>query len=112
MEEQIRKWVAIDNQLKSINEQTTKLRDAKQQLTENIISYYTNNNISNSFIPINGGKLKIVNNKSAQSITFKYLEGCLRELIKNESQIQQIIQFIKNKREIKNNYEIKRFYND
>ena len=112
MEEQIRKWVAIDNQLKTINDQTKKLRDTKQQLTDNIISYYTNNNITNSLIPINGGKLKIVNNKSAQSITFKYLEGCLREIIKNESQIQQIIQFIKNKREIKNNFEIKRFYNN
>jgi len=112
MEEQINKWIAIDNQLKMINEQTKKLRDNKQRLSDNIISYYTNNDSISKPIQINGGKLKIINNKSTQGITFKYLEGCLREIIKNETQIQQIIQYIKNKREIKNNFEIKRFYDD
>ena len=112
IEEQINKWVSIDNQLKKINEQTKQLRDIKQKLTENIITYHNNRNSINTPIQINDGKLKIINNKTIQTISFKYLESCLREIIKNETQIQQIIQYIKNKREIKNNFEIKRFYND
>ena len=112
LEEQINKWVSVDNQLKSINEQTKKLRDVKQKLSENIITYYTSRNLCDQSIQTSDGKLKIINNKSMQSITFKYLENCLREIIKNETQIQQIIQYIKNKREIKTNFEIKRFYND
>ena len=109
IDEQIKKWVMIDDQLKLINEQTQKLRVVKQKLTENIVN---NHSLLNKNIPISGGQLKIVNNKSVQNITFKYLETCLREIIKNETQIQQIIQYIKNKREIKNNFEIKRYYID
>jgi electron transfer flavoprotein alpha subunit len=112
IEEQINQWVSIDNQLKRINDQTKKLREHKQKLTENIIMYHTNNNLINKPIQISDGKIQIVTNKSTQNITFKYLESCLKEIIKNETQIHQIIQYIKNKREIKNTFEIKRFYND
>ena len=112
IEEQIKKWVTIDDQLKIVNDQTKKLRELKQKLTENIIGYHNNHGLINKSIQINNGQLKIVNNKSMQNITFKYLETCLREIIKNETQIQQIIQYIKNKREIKNNFEIKRYYSD
>lgn len=109
MEEKIQKWVTLDNKLKLLSQQMKQLKDLKQVLSDDIISC---SEIDGSFIPISDGKLKIVNNKIAQGITFTYLETCLKEIIRNENQVDKIIQYIKNKRIIKNNLEIKRFYND
>ncbi len=109
MEDKIKKWVTVDNRLKLLNEQIKQLKDLRQTLSNDIISC---KELHNSIIPIHDGKLRIVNNKSVQTITFGYLETCLKEIIRNENQVDKIIQYIKNKRTIKNNFEIKRFYND
>jgi hypothetical protein len=42
-------------------------------------------------------------------LTYKYLETSLGEIIKNETQVKQIINYLKEKREIKLVSEIKRF---
>jgi len=111
-EQQIQQWVSIDNQMKQISDQMKELRDKK-----NIISEKINNHIettfpsgSNASVKINGGQLKFVKTKETQQLTFKYLETCLSEIINNEEQIKKIIDYIKNKREIKYIPEIKRFY--
>jgi hypothetical protein len=109
IQEKITKWVTVDNRLAILNEQVKQLKELRQTLSKDIIA---RSELHNSFIPIQDGKLRIVNNKTAQSITFTYLENCLKEIIRNENQVDRIVQYIKNKRIIKNNFEIKRFYND
>ena len=109
IQEKIKKWVMVDNKLKILNEQMKQIKELRQTLSDDIISC---SELHGSFIPISDGKLKIVNNKTTQSITFTYLETRLKEIIRNESQVDKIIQYIKNKRTIKNNFEIRRFYND
>jgi len=63
-----------------------------------------------STIQISDGKLKFVQLKETQPLTFKYLETCLKEIIKNEEQVNKIVDYIKNKREVKYVADIKRFY--
>jgi predicted transcriptional regulator len=111
-EEQIQQWVQIDNQLKSFNEKIKELRDKK-----NIIFQQINNNIeekqlNNATIKITNGQLKFVKIKETQPLTFKYLETCLSEIIKNEEQVKKIVEYIKNKRQVNYITEIKRFYNN
>jgi hypothetical protein len=48
--------------------------------------------------------------KETQPLTFKYLETCLREIIKNEEQVTKIVEYIKNKRDVSYSPEIKRLY--
>ena len=110
-EQQIKEWVQIDNQLKILNEKTKSLREQKNSLNENIINYANKNNILNSQIQISDGKLKFTNTKVASPLTFKYLEKSLGEVIRNENQVKQIMEYIKKKREIKTISEIKRFSN-
>jgi len=110
-EQQIKEWVQIDNQLKILNEKTKSLREQKNSLNENIINYANKNNILNSQIQISDGKLKFTNTKVATPLTFKYLEKSLGEVIRNENQVKQIMEYIKTKREIKTISEIKRFSN-
>jgi hypothetical protein len=107
----IQQWVSIDNELKLLNNKIKELRDKKSKLSDNIIVYAGKNNYTNSTIQINDGKVKIVNTLIQPPLTFKYLHTTLGEIIKNEKQLDQIIHYIKEKREAKNIMEIKRFYN-
>ena len=81
-------------------------------MEENINSHVTNNNLSNTTVQINDGRLKFVNTRVPEPLTFKYLEKTLGEVIKNESQIKIIMEHIKQKRAIKTVPEIKRFSNN
>jgi hypothetical protein len=111
-ENQIKQWVQIDNQLKELNDKTRELREKRNILEKNITTYAASNNLSNSTIQIGDGKLKFSDTKVSEPITFKYLEKTLGEIIKNESQVQVIMDYIKQKRSIKIVPEIKRFSNN
>jgi hypothetical protein len=111
-ENQIAQWVSIDNQLKIANEQIKTLRDKRNTLSENITKYAANNNLSNATVQISDGRLKFANTRVPEPLTFKYLERALGEVIKNESQVSLIMKHLKEKRNIKNIQEIKRFSNN
>lgn len=111
-EQKIQQWVSIDNQLKSVTEKVKELRNKKNTICEEINQHIETQELSNSSIKINDGQLKFVKIKETQPLTFKYLETCLSEIIKNEDQVIKIIDYIKNKREIKYIPEIKRFYSN
>jgi len=111
-ENQIQQWVQLDNQLKQLNEKTKELREKRNSLENNIVKYSSSNNLSNSSIQISDGKLKFVNTRVAEPLTFKYLEKVLNDVIKNESQVKLIMEHIRQKREIKIVSEIKRFSNN
>ena len=87
------------------------LRDKKNTLSEQINTHIETTQF-NSAVKISDGQLKFVKIKETQPLTFKYLETCLSEIIKNEDQVKKIIEYIKNKREVKYVPEIKRLYNN
>lgn len=110
-ENQIQQWVLLDNQLKQLNEKVKELREKRNNLEQNITTYASENNLSNATINITNGKLKFTNSKIPEPLTFKYLEKTLGGVIKNESQVNQIIEHLKQKRAIKIIPEIKRVSN-
>jgi hypothetical protein len=105
----IKQWIQLDNQLKVINEQSKGLREKRNELETTITNYATTNNLSKSTINISNSKLKFANTRVAEPLTFKYLEKSLGQVIKNETQVTQIMEHIKGNREIKIVPEIKRF---
>jgi hypothetical protein len=109
-EQQLQQWVSIDNQMKVLSDRMKELRDKKNTLGENINTHVENSNLANSSVQLSDGQLRFVNIKETQPLTFKYLETCLREIIKNEEQVTKIVDYIKNKREVKYVPEIKRMY--
>ncbi len=111
-ENKIQQWVQLDNQIKQINEKTKELREKRSVLEENITSYASINNLSNTTVQISDGKLRFTETKVTEPLTFKYLEKTLSEVIKNESQIKLIMEHIKQKRNVKIVPEIKRFSNN
>ena len=109
-EQQLQQWVSIDNQMKIVSDKMKELRDKKNTISEQINTHIETNQI-NSVVKLSDGQLKFVKVKETQPLTFKYLETCLSEIIKNEEQVKKIIEYIKNKREVKYVPEIKRLYN-
>jgi hypothetical protein len=111
-EQQIQQWITIDNQMKQLTDKMKELRDKKNMLNDTIFNHVENSNLSNTTVNISDGKIKFIKIKDTQQLTFKYLETCLHEIIKNEEQVNKIIEYIKNKRDVKYVPEIKRFYNN
>jgi septal ring factor EnvC (AmiA/AmiB activator) len=108
-ENKIQQWVQIDNQVKKLNEEIKQLRDQRNSLETNLTTYAKSNNMSDKTIKIDNDKLKFVDTKVPEPLTFKYLEKTLGEIIKNETQVHLIMEHIKQKRTVKVVSEIKRF---
>ena len=108
-ENKIQQWVHLDNQVKKLNEQVKQLREQRNSIETNLTTYAKTNNMTNATVQVNNDKLKFVETKVPEPITFKYLEKTLGEIIKNETQVHLILEHIKQKRAIKVVQEIKRF---
>ena len=111
LEKTIQTWVELDNEIKRINEKVKDLRSRKNDVEDKIMTHVENNDMNNSFINITDGKLKFCETKQTAPLTLGFLEKCLGEVIANQGQVKQIVDYIKSKREIKIVPEIKRFYN-
>ena len=111
LEKTIQNWVELDNELKRINEKAKDIRTRKNDVEDKIMTYVEDNNMSNSIVNITDGKIKFSETKQTSPITLGFLEKCLGEVIANQGQVKQIVDYIKSKREIKMVPEIKRYYN-
>lgn len=108
----IKKWVHLDTQLKKLNDDIKSIRNEKNNISENIINFVDDNNLNSSTIKISDGKLKFAQNKQTAPITLKFLETCLLETIGDEEKVNQLITYIKEKREVKIVPDIKRYYDN
>ncbi len=111
LEENIKKWVSIDNQLKTLTEKTREVRELKNNTEQVILDYVETKKMNNATINISDGKLRFVSTKQTAPLTLKYVEECLSNCIKNEEQVVTIMNYIKESREIKYVPDIKRTYN-
>ena len=111
LDKTIQNWVELDNELKKLNEKTKDIRTRKNDIEDKIMTYVEDNNMSNSVVNITDGKIKFCETKQTPPLTLGFLEKCLSEVIANQSQVKQIVDYIKSKRETKMVPEIKRYYN-
>lgn len=106
-QENIQKWVRLDNQTRILNEKIREVREKKSECMEALIEYSEMNKISD--IQISDGRLKFTKTRVSEPLTFKYLEKSLTEIIRNTAHVNQIMEYIKKSREIKVVQDIKRF---
>jgi nitrogen regulatory protein PII len=111
LEKTIQNWVELDNELKKINEKAKDIRTRKNDIEDKLMTYVEDNSMNNSVVNITDGKIKFCETKQTSPLTLGFLEKCLSEVIANQSQVKQIIDYIKSKRETKMVPEIKRYYN-
>ena len=111
-QEHVKKWVSLDTQLKALSDKTKEIRNDRNELADNILDFADDNNLSASTIKISDGKLKFAQTKQTAPISLGFLENCLTEIIGDEEKVQQIMSYIKDKREVKVITDIKRYYNN
>ena len=109
-EQNIQQWVLLDNQIKKLTDKVKELRELKNNQTETILQHVETNNLSNATVQISDGKLKFASIRQTTPLTFKFVEDCLNKCIGNSEQVEKIINFIKESREIKYIPDIKRTY--
>jgi hypothetical protein len=108
--EKVKKWVVMDSQLKIVNEKTKQLREMKSQLNHQICDFMNNHNLAQNKITISDGELRLHEKKEYSTITFGYIQRCLADLIKDDTQVEFIIKYLKDNREITISSDIKRTY--
>lgn len=109
-EQNIQQWVLLDNQIKKLTDKVKELRELKNNQSETILQHVETNNLSNATVQISDGKLKFASIRQTTPLTFKFVEDCLNKCIGNSEQVEKIINFIKESREIKYIPDIKRTY--
>jgi CxxC motif-containing protein len=110
-DKQVYKWIEMDNKIKKINAELKTLREGKNDIETSIMEIVNNKKLLNTSLALPDGRLRFVETKTTNPISLTFIEKCLNELIPNKSQVQHILKYMKDKREIKINPEIKRYYN-
>jgi hypothetical protein len=118
IEDKIKKWVALDNQVKHLQNQMQLLKDEKNELTNSLINHFDNANKKYPIINISDGKLSFIEIKQPNALSYKFLEYCLIDYFKNNANnannannnIKLIMELIKSKRTYTLNKTIKRVY--
>ena len=109
-QDNIKAWVAIDNELKIVNNRAKELRDERRDIQEEIIEYVETNKLSNATVNISDGQLKFANVRQQGALTYTHVKNCLMDCIQDEEDVKKIMKYIKQKREVKYVPDIKRSY--
>ena len=107
--ENIKEWVMLDSQMKIINEKTKKIRNRKTEINMKICDFAKDNNYRQK-ISISDGQLSFYEKKDYSPLTYGYVEKCLGNLISDKKQVDYIIQYLKENRDVQTNWDIKRNY--
>lgn len=112
LQDNIKNWVKLDNELKQLNEKTKKIRIQKSALLNKI----TNNNLMNSNLlntqfNFSNEKLVFTKQRWTQPLTYNFLNNCLVDLLEDNDQVDYLINSIKDNRQQKYYIDIKRISN-
>jgi hypothetical protein len=108
--ENVQRWVLVDNQMKIVNEKTTKLRTMKHDLRNQICHYMKVNNLENNKIGLSNGELRLYEKRDYSPLTFTYLEKALLQIIPDKNHVAYIIKHVKDNREIEVSTDIRATY--
>ena len=111
-EDHIKRWVSLDNQLRELSERTKELREKRNGECERILKYVDTNGLGSATVKISDGKLKFATTAQPAPLSLKFVQECLTQCLHNEGVVEQIMNYIKEKREVKHKPEIRRFYVD
>lgn len=111
-EQQVKRWVSLDNKIKELNDEVRRLRDERNEANDAIFSIVEENKLHNAVIKISDGRLEFKKMKVQSPLSLKYVKECLQIFITDVEQVDSIMTYIRDNREVKMVDDIKRVYND
>lgn len=106
--ENVQKWLLYEQQLKIVSDKVKQIRESKNASAEYICQYMKAHGISQNKIKITDGELKIVEKKEYSPLTYTYVEECLAKIITEKDNVEFIMEYLKQNREIKITHEIRK----
>ena len=111
-EDSVRNWVRLDDEVRKATERMRQLKEERNNVAGSIHTYVNTNKLENAIINISDGRLRFVETQTTQTLTYKFLEKCLEEIIPNTESVTNILTYIKSKRTTKSAPDIKRYFSD
>ena len=102
----VRQWVVADNQLKKLNESRKALLAERSRCADTLERYAPS--IPHGTIAITDGVLKLSRTTVRAPLTLQHVESCLHACIPNASDVETIMNLIKERRPVKNTFDVKR----
>ena len=109
-QEKIKRWVQCDNEVISLRNQMKELPAERSDLKDQIYTYAETNSLEHATIQLRDGNLKLQQVKQTSPLTFKFLKECLTNCLNSEESVDEIIKYIKDRREVNTYYDIKRTF--
>ncbi len=109
-QQNMRKWALLDNKIRESNAEIKTMRTEREKLSTTICDYMKTNGLQNKKINTGDSIITFCEKNETQSLTFTYLEKCLAEIIPEKDRVQQIIRYIKDKRETKKTTDLRRVF--
>ena len=110
--EKIKKWILLDTNIKLANDKIKKLRTMKQEITTEIcemMRHQTNTTeLKQQKIKFSDGELRFYEKKDYSPLSFSYIEECLENILEDDTQIDYIIEYLRENREVNTSIDIKR----
>jgi hypothetical protein len=110
-EDNVRQWTILDTKIRLANTQLREMRTARDNLSKSVCDHMKQTGIDKRKIEIADSKIEVSEKKEYSSLTMGYLEKCLSAIIQEQESVKHILQYIKDKREIKKSVELKRTFN-
>ena len=107
----IKEWVHYDNESQRLLQQLKTIREQKNNCLESIIDYSNQNSLNNHTIQISDGRLRISHYRQSNPLSLQFIEQCLQDVIQDNSHVEHIMNYIKEKRPHKIEQSLKRYYN-
>jgi len=98
-EDNVKKYVILDNKIKSAKAAIKELEKEKKEASQNILVYIKKHKLEESPINITGGKIKYVVSKSSAPINRKYIQDRLELFFKSKTKAAEATDFIYANRE-------------
>lgn len=112
LEESVRRWVRLDNEIREKNEEMKQLREQRTEMMVSLHNHLEERNMKHATIEINNGTLKLHQVKLQTPITYKFLHQVLESYIQEGRPMDadEMLQYIKQAREYKYVNDIRRTY--
>ena len=111
IQETIRKYLTIENEIEKLNEILRKKREEQEKMSKMILSFCSENQKGKIILP-DGSNLKVCNSTNYQNLSYSMLEKNLNEynaITNNKLNVKNIIDFIKTQRNSKKTTDIRHF---
>jgi hypothetical protein len=109
-EDRIRSWVALDNQLRILQDKAKEIREEKNAISDNLMAHVAEHSMESTTVRISDGRLRFVETNQTSPLTLKFVQDCLVKCLHDETMVGKIMSYIKSQRETKVRTEVKRYY--